>query len=94
MVIVLLLVLALLWHTRVLVLLSALAALLGIAAKPAVDWLEQRRVKRVVGSPIVVLGTALLILGVALWSAPTVIMQVHTLRVQMPAAIDKLDTYL
>jgi len=93
-IIVLLLVLALLWYTRVLVLLTALAALLGIAAKPAVDWLEQRRIKRGVGSPLVVLGTALLILGVALWSAPTVIMQVNTLRVQVPAAIDKVDSYL
>lgn len=93
-VIVLLLALALLWHTRVLVLLTALAALLGIAAKPPVDWLEKRRIKRAVGSPMVVLGTALLILGVALWSAPTVILQVNTLRVQMPAAIDKVDAYL
>lgn len=93
-VIVFLLVLALLWYTRVLVLLTALAGLLGIAAKPPVDWLERRRVKRAVGSPIVVLGTALLILGVALWSAPTVVMQVNTLRVQVPAAIDKVDAYL
>ncbi len=83
-----------LWQTRVLMLLTVLGALLGIAATPAVDWLARHRLKRGLGAPLVVLGTVALIAGVGLWSAPTVVSQVNVLRVQMPASIDKLDAYL
>jgi predicted PurR-regulated permease PerM len=82
------------WQTRVLVLLTILGALLGIAAKPAVDWLEKKKLKRGLGAPLVVLGTVALVAGVGMWSAPTVISQIGALRVQMPAAIDKVDAYL
>ena len=44
-----LIVLEFLWQTRFLVLLTLLGVLLGIAATPAVDWMESRRVRRVVG---------------------------------------------
>lgn len=93
-VIALLVSLALLWQTRMLILLTVLGVLLGIAATPAVDWLEKRRIKRAVGSPMVVLGTLLAIAGVGLWSGPTIVTQVEGLRVQVPQAIDKLDVYL
>jgi predicted PurR-regulated permease PerM len=86
--------LALLWQTRMLILLTVLGVLLGLAATPAVDWLEKRRIKRGVGSPMVVLGVILAIGGVGLWSAPTIVSQVEGLRQQVPAAIDKLDVYL
>jgi predicted PurR-regulated permease PerM len=89
-----LLVLLLLWQTRLLILLTLLAALLGVAATPAVDWLARHRIKRGLGAPLVVLGTMALIASVGLWSAPTVVSQITVLRVQMPASIDKVDVYL
>jgi predicted PurR-regulated permease PerM len=86
--------LVVLWQTRVLMLLTLLSALLGIAATPAVDWLAVRRIKRGLGAPLVVLGTVAFVVAVGLWAAPTVVSQVNQLRVQMPASIDKVDAYL
>ena len=86
--------LLLLWQTRVLMLLTVLGALLGIAATPAVDWLARHRIKRGFGAPLVVLGTVAFVVAVGLWSAPTVVSQINQLRVQMPASIDKVDAYL
>lgn len=86
--------LALLWETRVLVLLTVLGALLGIAARSAVDRLEQLHVKRHVGAPLVVFGVTAALAGILLWAGPTLITQVNVLREQVPAAVDKLDVYL
>lgn len=90
----LLLLLALLWQTRSLILLTILGCLLGIAAKPGVDWLERRKIKRGLGSPIVVLGSAAFVAGIMLWSGPTLVLQFRALQQQVPAAIDKVDEYL
>jgi len=81
------------WQIRVLILLTVLGGLLGIAATPAVDWMEKRKIKRGLGAPAVVLGTLAFIAGIGLWSAPTVVTQMNALRAQIPAALDKLDAY-
>ena len=86
--------LLLLWEIRVVVLLTVLGGLLGIAAKPAVDWLETKRLRRSVGSPLVVLGTFVLLAAVVAWSGPTLAMQFRALRQQVPEAVNKIDEYL
>lgn len=90
----LLLGLALLWQIRVLILLTLLGGLLGIAAKPAVDWLQQRRFRRSIGSPLVVLGSLVFIAAIVAWSGPTLGAQFRTLREQVPRSLDKLEAYL
>jgi len=90
----LLLGLALLWEIRVIVLLTVLGGLLGIAAKPAVDWLEGKRLRRSIGSPLIVIGTFVALAGVVAWSGPTLAMQFRALREQVPEAVNKIDEYL
>jgi predicted PurR-regulated permease PerM len=89
----LLLGLLLLWQIRALILLTLLGGLLGIAAKPAVDWLQERRFRRAVGSPLVILGSLVFIAAVVAWSGPTLGEQFRALREQVPQAVDKLDAY-
>ena len=89
-----LIVLEFLWQTRFLVLLTLLGVLLGIAATPAVDWMESRRVRRVVGAPILVFGFIAMFVGVLALSGPTIFTQFQALKVQVPASLDRLDTYL
>lgn len=83
-----------LWHTRLIVLITVLGCLLGIAASPAVDWLERRKIKRGIGAAIVVLGTLAFVVMIGVWSAPTVLSQIGELRSQIPASINKLDAYM
>jgi predicted PurR-regulated permease PerM len=87
-------VLLLLWHTRLLIILTVLGALLGIAAKPGVDWLETRRIRRGVGAPMVVLGAVISVLLILAWSGPTLVSEFAKFRQQVPEAIDKLDAYV
>ncbi|HKS07868.1 MAG TPA: AI-2E family transporter [Gemmatimonadaceae bacterium] len=82
-----------LWHTRLLIILTVLGALLGIAVKPAVDWLETRRVRRGVGAPMVVLGAIGSVLLVMLWSGPTLVTEFNQLWHQLPRAVDRIDAY-
>jgi predicted PurR-regulated permease PerM len=93
-VVALLVVLLLLWQTRLLVLLTLLGFLLGIAATPAVDRLERLRIRRVIGAPLVVGGLIAIVLVVLAQSGPTIAAQVEGLRIQIPAAMDQLDGYL
>jgi predicted PurR-regulated permease PerM len=89
-----LVVLLVLWQTRLIVLITVLGCLLGIAASPGVDALEKKGVKRGLGAAIVVLGTLAFVVLVVVWSAPTVVTQMGELRTQIPASINKLDAYL
>jgi predicted PurR-regulated permease PerM len=82
------------WKVRVLILLTALGVLLGIAAKTPVDWLERRRVPRHLGAPFVVLGLVLVLAAGLLISGPTLVDEWGAFKRQVPEAIDKLDTYL
>jgi predicted PurR-regulated permease PerM len=82
-----------LWHTRLLIILTVLGVLLGIALKPAVDWLEKRRVRRGVGAPMVMLGAIGSVLLLMLWSGPTLVTEFNQLRHQLPRAIDRVDAY-
>lgn len=84
----------LLWQTRILVLLTLLGGLLGLAVKPAVDRLERMRVPRTVWSPLVVLGALAVVLAVLLWSGPTLVTEFNAFRQRVPESIDRLDNYL
>ena len=93
MVVALLLGLWLLWHVRLLIILTVLGALLGIAAKPAVDWLEKRRIRRGVGAPMVVVGAVGSVFLLLLWTGPTLVSEFNQFRQQIPQAIDRVDQY-
>lgn len=93
-IIALLITLLVLWETRLIILITVLGCLLGIAATPPVDALEKRGLKRGIGAPVVVLGTLGLLIAFGIWSAPTLLSQVDALRQQIPASIDKLDIYM
>lgn len=86
--------LVVLWQTRFLVLLTLLGSLFGVAATPAVDWLERRHVRRPFGSPIVVGGAVLFVIGVGLWSGPTLVSEFSAFKQRMPVAVDQFDAYL
>jgi len=92
-VVALLVALLVLWHTRLLILLTVLGILLGIAAQPAVDWLAGKRIPRYFGAPLTVGGTAALILSVLLLSGPTLTSQFQALREQVPESINQIDAY-
>jgi predicted PurR-regulated permease PerM len=82
------------WETRLLLLLTMLGVLLGVAATPVVDWLEARRVRRAAGAPLVVLGLLAAFVAVMLLTGPTMVKQIDALRVQLPLAVDRFDAYL
>lgn len=92
-VIALLLALLLLWHTRMLIILTVLGALLGIAAKPGVDWLERRRIRRGVGAPVIVVSAVSFVLLVLAWSGPTLVSEFNQFKQRLPQAIDRVDAY-
>jgi predicted PurR-regulated permease PerM len=86
--------LQLLWQVRLLVLLTMLGVLLGIAVTPAVDRLERAGLKRGIAAPLFVLGLLALIVGVLALSGPTIVSQVEALRVQLPQQLERLDLWL
>lgn len=86
--------LQLLWAARILALTAFLGVLFGLGAAPAVDALERRGFRRGIASPLVVFGTVGLILALLGWSAPTLVDQSQELRVRIPAAVQKMETWL
>jgi predicted PurR-regulated permease PerM len=82
------------WETRLLLLLTMLGVLLGVAATPVVDWLETRRIRRAAGAPLVVLGLLGTFVVVMLLTGPTMVKQIDGLRVQLPLALDRFDAYI
>ena len=76
--------LQLLWTVSSLVFLVFLAVLFGLAVGRGVDVLERFRIRRGVGSALIVFGTIGLIGGGLALSAPTLIEQSKELQVRVP----------
>jgi len=84
----------LLWAISSLVFLVFLATLLGLAVGRGVDVLERYKIRRGIGSALIVFGTLGIIGGGLALSAPTLIEQSKELEVQFPAAVTKLQDWI
>jgi predicted PurR-regulated permease PerM len=86
--------LRLLWFANSLVFVVFLGTLFGLAVSNTVDRLERHRIRRGVGSALVVFGTLGALVGVGAVIAPTLTEQVRVLRGQLPTAVDRIDEWI
>ncbi len=86
--------LQLLWTASSVVFLVFLATLFGLAVAKGVDFLERYRIRRGVGSALIVLGALGVIGGGLALSAPTLIEQSKELQSEFPAAVNKLQEWV
>lgn len=84
----------LLWFAHLLVLVSFLGILFGLAVTAGVDYLKRWRVPRGVAAVLIVFGTLGLLGGFFAWSAPTLREQSRELRTKLPEALDKLERWV
>jgi predicted PurR-regulated permease PerM len=86
--------LQLLWSVSSLVFLVFLATLFGLAVGRGVDVLERYKIRRGIGSALIVFGVLGLIGGGLALSAPTLIEQSKELQNEFPAAVNKLQEWV
>lgn len=86
--------LQLLWSVSSLVFLVFLATLFGLAVGRGVDLLERYRIRRGIGSALIVFGTLGGIGSVLAVTAPTLIEQGVVLQREFPAALEKVQQWL
>ena len=87
-------ILRLLWVAHELFFVVFLGALFGLAVSSAVDRLERFRIPRGVGAAMVVIGFLAILGGFGAWMAPTLRQQSRELRVKLPEAIDKVESWI
>lgn len=83
-----------LWVARSVIIALLIGVIVGIAMVPAVDWLERHRVKRWLGSALVMLFVVGLITGLIALAAPTFLKQGDELRRKLPEAVDAIEKRL
>ena len=86
--------LQLFWAVNAFVFLIFLATLFGLAVARGVDYLERFKIRRGVGSALIVVGALAVIGGGLAWTAPTLVEQGKELQTEFPAAIQKLQTWI
>ncbi len=86
--------LKLFWAVNSLVFLVFLATLFGLAVAKGVDHLERWKIRRGVGSALIVFGTLGLIGGGLAWTAPTLVEQGRELQQEFPAAVKQLQRWV
>lgn len=84
----------LLWATRALIFTTFLGVLFGIAVAAGTDRLQQNRLPRWLGAPLIVLAFLALLGAFGTWIGPTVRDQSIELRTRLPEAIDKLENWI
>src|SRR3954447_23778523 len=62
---------------------------LGMAVKPAVDWLGRRRIPRWAGALSIYLVLSALVAGFVVWVVPVVVDQLGTIVVNAPAQFER-----
>ena len=83
-----------LWSAHLLLMVTFLGVLLGLAVSAGVDVLARYRINRGLGAALVVVGTIGIISLLLAWSEPTLVRQSHELRAKFPQALDRVDTWL
>ena len=86
--------LRLLWVAHELFFVVFLGTLFGLAVSSAVDRLERFRIPRGIGAAMVVIGFLAILGGFGAWMAPTLRQQSRELRVKLPEAVDKVETWI
>jgi predicted PurR-regulated permease PerM len=86
--------LQLIWKISTLFFVVFLATLFGLAVARGVTYLERFKIRRGVGSALIVFGTMTLIGGGLALSAPTLIVQGKELQREFPAALTKVQEWV
>jgi len=86
--------LQLFWTVNSLVFLVFLATLFGLAVARGVDYLERYKIRRGIGSALIVVGALGVIGGGLALSAPTLIQQGQELKTQFPSAIQQVQRWV
>ncbi|HUP63527.1 MAG TPA: AI-2E family transporter [Thermoanaerobaculia bacterium] len=86
--------LAVFWLARALMLTAFLGVLFGLLLSSAVDVLQRWRVPRPAGTVLVLVLAGAVVWALAAWLSPVIRDQAREIRVQLPAAIDKLEAWL
>lgn len=89
-----LVVLRFLWFAKSVVLIAALALLLGVTLSRGVDYLERFHIKRAFGTLILLLLALGTIIGIGFAIAPTITGQMEELKTKMPQAIKQFEARL
>lgn len=84
------LLLQLIWVAQTILLLTFLGILFGLVLAVPVDWLEQRRVPRALGTAIITLGLAGMLTGLGFLVAPRIASQMGQVQDQLPEAIGQV----
>ncbi|MEO7361298.1 MAG: AI-2E family transporter [Gemmatimonadaceae bacterium] len=84
----------LLWQVYPLVFLVFLGTLFGLAVASGVDVLERFHIRRGIGSALIVFSVVAALGGTLAWTGPTLIDQSKQLQTQVPAALEKLQTWI
>ncbi len=84
----------LLWIAHPVVFLFFLGVLFGLPLAQGADWLEKRRVPRVLGVALILTAFLGLLTGAGAWMAPILRAQSRELQQQLPEAMDKIDAWL
>ncbi|HEX4683865.1 MAG TPA: AI-2E family transporter, partial [Gemmatimonadaceae bacterium] len=84
----------LLWFAHPLFLTAFLGMLFGLAVASGVDVLSRWRIPRGLSAALIVLAFLGGLVGFGAWMAPTIHSQMIELRRQLPAALDRLDTWV
>lgn len=87
-------ILRLLWVAHELFFVVFLGTLFGLAVASAVDRLARLRIPRGIGAAMVVIGFLAILGGFGAWMAPTLRQQSRELRVKLPEAADKVETWI
>ncbi len=90
----LLIFLKLLWFTNEIVIVAFLGTLFGIAVAAGVDRLARYRVPRGLGAALVVITFLLTLYTIASFVAPTIAEQGRELRLRLPDAVERAESWL
>jgi predicted PurR-regulated permease PerM len=86
--------LQLLWVARSVVMLTFLGILFGLALTAGVDWLERRKIPRVLGAVLILFGFLGILTGIGAATAPSITSQLQELKTQLPAALQKIQGWV
>lgn len=84
----------LLWQVYPLVFLVFLGTLFGLAVASGVDILERFHIRRGIGAALIVFSVVGALGATLAWTGPTLIDQSKELQTQVPAALEKLQTWI
>ncbi|MEO7997905.1 MAG: AI-2E family transporter, partial [Gemmatimonadaceae bacterium] len=84
----------LLWQVYPLIFLIFLGTLFGLAVASGVDVLERFHIRRGIASALIVFSVVAALGGTLAWTGPTLLDQSKELQTQVPAALEKLQTWI